>query len=121
MSDFAQSVNRDVGRGGIAHRTRPNTGESNSWLTPPEIIAALGTFDLDPCACVGQPWSTAETHLYPRDDGLSAPWVGRVWLNPPYGPATARWLQRLARHGDGIALIFARTETEMHPLAGRSI
>jgi hypothetical protein len=36
-----------------------------------------------------------------------------VWLNPPYGPQTGQWLQRLAEHGDGIALIFARTETEM--------
>jgi hypothetical protein len=34
-------------------------------------------------------------------------------LNPPYGKETGRWLDRLACHGDGIALIFARTETEM--------
>jgi len=34
-------------------------------------------------------------------------------LNPPYGPETGKWLERLAKHGNGIALIFARTETEM--------
>ena len=41
------------------------------------------------------------------------PWEGRVWLNPPYGNQTGFWLKRLAAHGNGIALIFARTETEM--------
>jgi hypothetical protein len=34
-----------------------------------------------------------------------------VWLNPPYGPHTETWLRRLAAHGNGIALVFARTET----------
>ena len=36
-----------------------------------------------------------------------------MWLNSPYGPETALWLEALVRHGDGIALLFARTETEM--------
>ena len=27
-----------------------NTDNKEEWLTPPEIIQALGTFDLDPCA-----------------------------------------------------------------------
>lgn len=34
-----------------------------------------------------------------------------MWLNPPYNFATWDWLAKLADHGDGIALIFARTET----------
>ncbi|KKL56444.1 hypothetical protein LCGC14_2245320, partial [marine sediment metagenome] len=36
-----------------------------------------------------------------------------VWMNPPYGRETGRWLSRLASHGNGIALIFARTDTRM--------
>lgn len=36
-----------------------------------------------------------------------------MWMNPPYGREAAKWLERLADHGDGVALIFARTETEM--------
>lgn len=35
-----------------------------------------------------------------------------VWLNPPYGNETHLWLARLRLHGNGIALIFARTETK---------
>lgn len=34
-----------------------------------------------------------------------------MWLNPPYGNQTVKWMEMLAQHGDGIALIFARTET----------
>lgn len=40
-------------------------------------------------------------------------WFGRVWLNPPYGNQTGKWLERLAAHNNGIALTFARTETRM--------
>lgn len=92
------------------HRT---IGRTVEWLTPPEILRALGAFDLDPCSPVGRPWDTAARHYTIEDDGLSKPWTGRVWLNPPYGPQTGRWLRRLSRHDDGIALVFARTETEM--------
>jgi hypothetical protein len=31
-------------------------------------------------------------------------------MNPPYGPYTGQWLKRLAAHGNGIALVFARTD-----------
>lgn len=85
---------------------------SEIWLTPPNIIKALGEFDLDPCAPTHRPWPTARTHYcQPSDDGLSLPWFGRVWLNPPYGTQTGKWLSKLADHGNGIAIVFARTET----------
>jgi hypothetical protein len=87
--------------------------KNDEWLTPPHIIEACGQFDLDPCAPVNRPWSTADRHFTVLDNGLSQPWGGRVWLNPPYGLEAAKWLGRLAEHGDGVALIFARTETAM--------
>jgi hypothetical protein len=90
--------------------------ETEVWLTPPHILAALGTFDLDPCACsLPRPWPTADRHFTKEDDGLSLPWAGRVWLNPPYGaPAiVGPWLRKMTDHGEGTALIFARTETAL--------
>ena len=89
-----------------------NTTNADEWLTPPEIIKALGPFDLDPCAPVNRPWDTASRHYTVQDNGLTQPWYGRVWLNPPYGRETFTWMERLAEHGNGIALIFARTETK---------
>lgn len=98
---------------GMGGHQKPVMGK-DEWLTPPHIIKALGTFDLDPCS-PGQrrPWDTAKKHYGKPDDGLTLPWFGRVWLNPPYGREASAWLARLADHGRGTALIFARTETEM--------
>jgi hypothetical protein len=91
-----------------------NSPETNvEWLTPPEMIAALGDFDLDPCTPEIMPWPTARRRYTRRDDGLSQPWFGRVFLNPPYGPHAAKWLARMREHGNGIALVPARTETRM--------
>ena len=88
------------------------TGGTDEWLTPPDLLAALGPFDLDPCAPRKPPWPTATQHYSIEDDGLRQQWSGRVWLNPPYAHA-GTWLHRLAEHGHGTALIFARTETAL--------
>lgn len=50
--------------------------KNDEWLAPPEILRALGAFDLDPCAPITRPWSTAATHYTVNDDGLSRPWHG---------------------------------------------
>lgn len=85
----------------------------DEWLTPPEIIKSLGEFDLDPCAPIVRPWEMAKKHFTIIDNGLEKEWEGRVWCNPPYGLEATKWLEKLTNHGNGIALIFARTETKM--------
>lgn len=98
---------------GFTHEA-PVKGATNVWLTPFWILRALGDFDLDPCAAPSpRPWATAQRHydITQGEDGLRLPWDGRVWCNPPYGPDADAWLYRLANHGRGIALTFARTET----------
>ena len=88
------------------------TDGKDEWLTPKWVTDTLGPFDLDPCSPGDRrPWDTATWHLSKEFDGLRAPWFGRVWCNPPYGRETFRWLDKLATHGRGIGLIFARTET----------
>lgn len=86
---------------------------SDEWLTPPEIMAKLGAFDLDPCSPLNRPWDTARRHFTVADDGLGKEWFGRVWMNPPFGREATRWMKKMADHGNGIALIPARTETAM--------
>lgn len=96
---------------GSHHRT---TTSSDEWYTPKHIFDALGIeFDLDPCspALPAAAWVPASRRISLPDDGLSATWDGRVWLNPPYGRQIGQWVRRLARHGDGVALVFARTDT----------
>ncbi|OZI58738.1 DNA N-6-adenine-methyltransferase [Bordetella genomosp. 1] len=87
--------------------------KNDEWLTPPAILEALGAFDLDPCAPIKRPWETAKEHYTVADDGLAQPWAGRVWCNPPFGREAVKWLRRMVAHGNGVALIPARTETAM--------
>ena len=89
-------------------------GNTNTWLTPKEIFEMLKTkFDLDPCTQSSRPFDTAKKNLCEDmgQDGLTAPWHGRVWLNPPYGREIKPWLKKLQTHGNGIALVLSRTET----------
>jgi hypothetical protein len=59
------------------------------------------------------PWRTAtEMHHYPdMGCGLARDWrAARLFLNPPYGTETFKWMKKFASHKRGIALIFARTD-----------
>jgi hypothetical protein len=85
---------------------------SVDWLTPPDLVKKLGEFDLDPCTPVKPPFLHAKNNFNIKDNGLSKPWFGRVYMNPPYGNGMEKWIEKLKLHGNGIALIFARTETK---------
>ncbi len=82
------------------------------WLTPPELVKKLGEFDLDPCSPVNPPFVHAPVNYTVENNGLTRDWFGRVYMNPPYGKDMNKWLDKLQKHGNGIALIFARTETK---------
>lgn len=86
---------------------------TETWLTPPEYIEALGPFDLDPATPPEMPWNTAANRYTKKDNGLIQPWYGRVWLNPPYGrKGMDEWLKKMVSHGNGIALVYASTDVE---------
>jgi DNA N-6-adenine-methyltransferase (Dam) len=92
-----------------SHQT--TIGKSQVHCTPRWILDALGPFDLDPAAASPRRWDCAKNNFTEADDGLSRPWVGRVFLNPPFNRfEVGRWIQRLADHGHGTALLHARTE-----------
>lgn len=108
--------------------TKPGRGQTQTWLTPLSIIEKLGPFDLDPCCPRWMPWRTAKTMISNDSeetpnpdfmtklaDGLTEDWgnYGRTYTNPPYGAKECNdWLKKLADHGNGIALIASRTETQ---------
>ncbi|MDY6936931.1 MAG: DNA N-6-adenine-methyltransferase [Cyanobacteriota bacterium] len=101
-----------------------NSSGQNSWTTPAWVLDKLydvfGCFDLDPCS----PTATRKTapvkakiYYTEADDGLSLPWHGHVFVNPPYGRTLKDWVAKChheATTGNTqtiVALIPARTDT----------
>jgi hypothetical protein len=81
------------------------TKENDAVATKRELWEPLanriGGFDLDPAAGC-EPTPIATDRYTPTDDGLTSPWYGTVWLNPPFSEKT-KWYKRLVdqyRHGD---------------------
>jgi hypothetical protein len=107
---------------GFTHESAKN--ETKDWYTPSSIFKALGlTFDID-VASPGPdvvPWIPAARHFTRFDNGLAQPWTGKVWCNPPYGDDTPAWIAKFMRHGNGVALVFARTDTRwFHDYAAKA-
>jgi phage N-6-adenine-methyltransferase len=70
-----------------AHIAR-STG-NDEWYTPIQFVEAartvLGGFDVDPASNdIAQKAVKAGTFFTKQDNGLGKPWLGRIWLNPPY-------------------------------------
>lgn len=87
----------------------------DEWYTPPEIIRSLGEFDLDPATSpeAYQLNSSAKRFYTMEENGLIQPWNGRIWLNPPYSnPLLQQFLMKMAKHNNGIALLFSKVGTK---------
>jgi phage N-6-adenine-methyltransferase len=99
------------------------SSESDEWYTPRRVIDALvgwwGQIDLDPCSnSLDTPNVPAKHHMTSADNGLSLPWLGKVYMNPPYGREIAEWVEYLCDQyergniAQAVALVPSRTDTE---------
>jgi hypothetical protein len=88
----------------LARKSHP---DANDWYTPPWLFDQIGLrFDLDVCAPLDPQHRTCPANRYytETDDGLTQPWDGLVWCNPPYSTPEP-WTDRMADHGNGILLV----------------
>lgn len=71
------------------------SSKSDLWATPQGFFDELNAefhFDLDVCALPEN--AKCERYYTPDVDGLSQPWQGNVWCNPPYGREIGSWVRR---------------------------
>lgn len=81
--------------------------DGDSWYTPRWLMEQLAIhFDMDVCAPRREEHRTipAARYLTEDEDGLTTPWEGIVWCNPPYSKPEA-WADKMIKHGDGILLV----------------
>lgn len=93
------------------------SSKSVVWETPQDLFDKLNAefhFDLDVCALPEN--AKCEKYYTPEDDGLSQPWNGVCWCNPPYGRTIGKWVQKayetFAGGGTVVMLLPARTDTK---------
>jgi len=83
------------------------SSSSPHWSTPKETYQDLNTefhFTLDPCP------------LHADFDGLTIPWLGSVFVNPPYGRHITAWIKKgyeSAQQGATVVMLIpSRTDTK---------
>ena len=90
---------------------------TDNWSTPQDFFDKLNDefhFTLDVCADEN---NHKCEHYYTKEiDGLSRPWVGTIWCNPPYGRKIGEWVRRahFSSHigsATVVMLLPARTDT----------
>lgn len=121
MSEELEGENRHGPLAGY----RPEAG-NDEFATPTEIWRplgrAVGGWDLDPCSGA-ESTPIAPNRFTADDDGLSKPWFGNVWVNPPWstngnGSAKEEWLTKVrteARRDDvDTIVVLLPVDTSAH-------
>lgn len=93
------------------------SSKTDMWATPQWLFDKYNDvyqFDLDVCA-------TAENRkcmdfISPEQNGLTTPWYGKCWMNPPYGREIIKWMEKAYNESlNGftvVCLVPARTDTK---------
>ena len=84
-TDTWQLINQDSGK--------------DDWCTPKKLFEYFDDtyhFELDPCSTHEN--TLCEKHYTIVEDGLKQDWAGqKVFMNPPYGRETGKWIEKAYR------------------------
>ena len=118
ISQVSKKLNTHVGQ---------NSGE-NEWYTPEKYIDAarnvMGSIDLDPASCETANEIVGAESIYTKENsGLDKPWIGNVWMNPPYAqPLISHFSEKICKEWvagnieSAIVLVNNATETKWFQL-----
>ena len=93
------------------------SSKTDLWETPQKFFDKLDAefhFSLDVCAVPDN--AKCAAYYTPEQDGLSQPWTGVVWCNPPDGRDVCKWVEK-AHYSTNkgittVMLLPARTDTK---------
>lgn len=92
------------------------SSKTDLWETPQELFDELNYefhFTLDVCALPEN--AKCSVYYTPQQNGLSKPWNGVIWCNPPYGKGVGEWVRKALSTSVGgatvVMLLPARTDT----------
>lgn len=92
------------------------SSKTDLWETPQWLYDRLDNefhFNLDVCATPEN--AKCSAYYTPEMDGLSQPWYGCCWCNPPYGRELYKWVSKArntANSGNIVVMLLpARTDT----------
>ena len=71
------------------------SSKTDVWETPQDLfdrLHAIHNFTLDVCALPEN--AKCEKYFTPEMNGLSYPWRGVCWMNPPYGREIGKWVKK---------------------------
>ena len=92
------------------------SSKTDLWETPQYLFDKLDSefyFDVDVCALPDN--AKCKKYYTPEQDGLSQPWTGVCWCNPPYGREIGKWVEKAYNSAkDGalvVMLLPARVDT----------
>jgi len=91
---------------------------TDMWATPQDFFDRLNEeyhFTLDVCATTQN--AKCGRYYTKEQDGLSQPWDGVCWCNPPYGREIGKWVEKAYQsamdgNADVVMLLPARTDTK---------
>ena len=93
------------------------SSKTDLWSTPQDLFNELDNefhFTLDVCADEFN--HKCDKYYSKEQNGLSQPWIGNVWCNPPYGREIGQWVRRAlfaSVAGNTVVMLLpARTDTK---------
>ncbi len=93
----------------------PNVGATSDWFTPPRRSSqrSASSSTWIPASPGPGRWVPARRNFTKADDGLTQPWHGLVFMNPPFGARHGHipWLRRFFDHGNGVGICRAYTSS----------
>lgn len=96
------------------------SSEDMDAVTPQDFFDQLNEefqFTFDAAASVGD--AKCKHYYTKQDNALIQPWLGRIWVNPPYGRTIGQWVDKAVKETSGpspecciVMLLPARTDTK---------